>query len=81
MKARINITIKETVLDKAKIYAAKKHLSLSQMIEDYLENAIKPAKRKNIIDLVDKLKAPHSIPLEKDLKKAYYEEQKNKYGF
>lgn len=81
MKARINITIEESILDKAKIFAAKKHLSLSQMIEDYLNNIIKPAKRKNIIDLVDKLKAPTSIPADMDLKEAYYEERKSKYGF
>lgn len=81
MKARVNITIEETILERAKIYASKKHLSLSRIIEDYLNNIIQSPKRKNILELVDNLKKSNSISDEKDLKQSYYEEQKGKYGF
>lgn len=81
MKIRLNITIEEAVLEKIKQYTSKKKVSLSQLIEDYLESIVKhPSKRKSIIEMADELHAP-ALDADKDLKQSYYEEQKSKYGF
>jgi hypothetical protein len=80
MKARLNITIEERLLNNAKHYAAKNDTSLSQLIELYFESLTRPSRRKNIIQLVEELPKP-KIDLSKDLKQAYHEDQKGKYGF
>jgi len=80
MKTRLNITVEEDLLNNAKRYAAKKQTSLSQLIELYFKSLTRPAQRKNIIQLIDKLPKP-KLNLSKDLKEAYYEDQKGKYGF
>lgn len=80
MKARLNITVDERLLNNAKYYAAKNDTSLSQLIELYFESLTRPARKKNIIQLVDELPKP-KIDLPKDLTKSYYEDQKGKYGF
>jgi hypothetical protein len=49
-------------------------------MKKYFKKVSRPAKKKNIIQLVDQLKAPQ-IEKNADLKKLYYEDQKNKYGF
>jgi hypothetical protein len=80
MKTRLNITVDENLLNNAKRYAAKNETSLSQLIEFYFKSLTRPTRRKNIIQLIDKLPKP-KIDLPKDLKQAYYEDQKEKYGF
>ena len=79
MKTRLNITVDESLLKSAKSYASNKGTSLSQLIEDYLKSLMRPKRKKNIIQLVDKLPKP-KIDAGKDLKKAYYEDKKGKYG-
>ena len=80
MKARLNLTIDETTLAVIKSYAEVKKVSISALVEDYFKNISTPAKHKNIIDLVEQLKAPN-ISSDKDLKKEFYEDQAQKYGF
>lgn len=79
MKARLNITIDESLLSSVKRYAAKKETSVSQLIELYFKSLTRPTRKKNVIQLVDKLPKP-KIDIKKDLKQAYYEDQKSKYG-
>ncbi|MNY66547.1 hypothetical protein D3C86_2039910 [compost metagenome] len=82
MKARLNITIEDSLLDQVKDYAASKHLSLSQIIEDYFKSIISStAKKNNILEMVDNLKAPSGLDDDIDLKKSYYEQRSKKYGF
>jgi hypothetical protein len=82
MKTRLNITIEDTLLDQVKDYAASKHLSLSQIIEDYFKSIISStAKKNNILEMVDNLKAPTGLDDDVDLKKSYYEQRSKKYGF
>lgn len=82
MKTRLNITIESTVLLQVKDYAAAKHVSVSQIVEDYLKSIVKPPLKKNsIIDVVDQLQPPLNLDDHKDLKKDFYEEQSHKYGF
>ncbi|HEV7332039.1 MAG TPA: DUF6364 family protein [Flavisolibacter sp.] len=80
MKNRLNITIEENLLNKAKRYAEQHQTSLSQLIESYLKTLTKKPSKENIITLVEKLRQPQIVP-ETDLKKQYYEEQRHKYGF
>lgn len=80
MKARLNLTIDSRMLDRIKRYASARKVSVSELVEDYFTNLTKPAKRETIIDLVEKLDKP-SFPAERDLKKAYYDDQAEKYGF
>ncbi len=80
MKNRLNITIEEDLLNKAKRYAELHQTSLSQLIESYLKNLTRKPSKENIIALVEKLKKPR-LSSDTDVKKQYYEEQKGKYGF
>lgn len=80
MKARLNITIDNAVLEDAKAYATKQNRSVSDLVETYFKKITKPAKRKSILDLVEKLEKP-DIPQDADLKELYYKENAKKYGF
>jgi len=80
MKTRVNLTIEDSLLNNIKAYASRKNMSVSELVENYFRKITKPSKRKNIIDVIDKMERPN-IPLDKDLKKSYYEDQKAKYGF
>ena len=40
MKERLNLTIDEALIEEAKKYARKHHISLSQMVEKYLKQLL-----------------------------------------
>lgn len=82
MKARLNITIEQQLLDKVKIYALRKQVSISSLIEDYLETIVHgSSRRKNLLDMIDKLHPDPKVIAKSNHKEAYYEQQKDKYGF
>lgn len=80
MKAKLNLTIEDTLLAKIKRYAAKRRTSVSELVEAYFTSLTKASKKPNIVELMDSIEKP-SIELPGDLRSAYYEEQKEKYGF
>ena len=80
MKARLNLTIDAGILNKVKVYAERKQSSVSQLVEEYFSKIIKESKKESIIDLIESLPKPHIDP-NADLKKAFYEENRKKYGF
>lgn len=80
MKARLNLTIEDSLLENVKSYAVKQKRSVSELVEGYFKTLTKPSKRKNILDLVEKLDKP-VIAEEGDLKDLYYKENAKKYGF
>ena len=80
MKARLNITIEDTLLSTIKVYAAKNNKSVSELVEEYFKSISKPSKRKNILQLIEKLDTP-SIDIDSDLKESYYQDKAKKYGF
>ncbi len=80
MKARLNITIEENLLSNVKIYASKQHTSISELVENYFTTLTKTAKKKNIIKLIEDMKAP-AIENNADLKELFYNDQSKKYGF
>jgi len=76
MKARLNLTIEESVLHNTKLYAEKKGVSISEIVEGYLKIVSKPVKRRTIIDLVEEL-GPSNIDPKVDLKELYYQDPKH----
>lgn len=80
MKARLNLTIEHSLLENVKSYAVKQQQSVSELVEGYFKTVTKPSKRKNILQLVDKLDKP-VITEKGDLKDLYYKENAKKYGF
>jgi len=80
MKDRLNLTIDGELLEAVKNYAAGKQISVSEMVQRYFKSVTRPVRRKNILDLVDKLDRP-VIDSKADLKGLFYKEQEGKYGF
>lgn len=80
MKARLNLTIEESLLESVKNYAVKNQSSVSELVEIYFKTVTKPSKRKNILQLVEKLGNP-SFKIEGDLNDVFYKENAKKYGF
>lgn len=80
MKTRLNLTIDQSLLESMKTYAANKNTSVSELVETYFKKVSRPARRKNILHLVDQLNTP-KINQKVDLKELFYEEQMKKYGF
>lgn len=80
MKARLNLTIEDSLLEDVKSYAVKQKRSVSELVESYFKTVTKPSKRKNILHLVEKLEKP-VIGKGDDLKDLYYQENAKKYGF
>lgn len=82
MKARLNITIEESLLEKVKDYAAERESSVSQLVEDYFEQIVERKNKPTLLDVLAKMpKSKNSYPDDFDFKKEYYEERKGKYGF
>lgn len=80
MKDRLNLTIDGELLEAVKHYAAGKEMSVSEMVQGYFKSVTRPVRRKNILDLVDKLDRPIIDP-NADLKDLFYKQQEKKYGF
>ena len=80
MKARLNLTIDESLLSRIKAYSASNKISVSELVEQYFKSISKPVKGRNLIQTVEKLK-PAKFNVNADLKQNFYEEQADKYGF
>lgn len=80
MKARLNLTIEETLLEQVKRYADQKQQSISELVESYFKSLTRPSRKQNIVQLIDQLKSP-GIPADLDLTEQYYKDNAGKYGF
>ncbi len=78
MKAKLNLTIEQDILDQMKQHAARQKRSISEIVEDYFRVITMPKKRESFVELVRSLKKP-DIPDDLDLKKEYYEAKGKKY--
>jgi hypothetical protein len=76
MKSRLNLTIDDSLLKRIKLYAEKRQISLSELVESYFKNITKLRQKENFIDLVEKL-GPHDIDPNADLKELYYQDRKH----
>ncbi|ADY53377.1 hypothetical protein Pedsa_2836 [Pseudopedobacter saltans DSM 12145] len=84
MKTRVNLTIEQDTLDKAKNYASKIGVSISGLVEDYLNKITAAEQSKEIktklFEIVNELPKT-SYPENYDFQKQYFEDNKEKYGF
>lgn len=80
MKARVNLTIEQDILSKAKKYASEIGVSVSELVENYLKNVSKKTDTESLINFIDRLEVP-KIDENIDFKKQYYEDKAEKYGF
>ena len=80
MKNRLNITVDDVLMQQAKRYAARHQTSVSKLVEQYFKNLTRPARSKNIIQLIENLPKP-GIDINTNLKETYYEDQQKKHGF
>jgi hypothetical protein len=78
MKARLNLTIEQNLLDQVKKFAAQKNTSVSELVEDYFKVLTKP-KKQSLVDLLRSLPKP-DISDDRDLIEEYYEAKRKKYG-
>lgn len=71
MKAKLNLTIDQHLLQSIKSFAASKNTSVSELVESYFKKITKGAKKTTIIDMVEQL-PPHGVDIAADLKAEYY---------
>ena len=79
MKARLNITIEESLLKNVKYFAEEHNTSVSELVENYFKMIVKPKKKKSLSELIKELPKPK---LEENFnwKEEYYKGKKKKYG-
>jgi hypothetical protein len=80
MDTKLTLKLNEDVIEKAKEYAKSKKISLSELIENYLQKLTDDKKStKTITPLVKSLSSVISLPKEYDDKKDYTDYLINKY--
>jgi hypothetical protein len=78
MKARLNLTIDQSLLEDVKQYATLKNTSVSELVEEYFKVIIQP-KKKSFVELIKELPKP-KIDENFDWKEEYYKDKMKKYG-
>jgi hypothetical protein len=78
MKARLNLTIDQSLLEDVKQYATLKNTSVSELVEEYFKVIIQP-KKKSFVELIKELPKP-KIDDNFDWKEEYYKDKMKKYG-
>ena len=80
METKLTIRLKESVIKRAKIYARSHKISLSKMIESYLDSITKDKKMEiEITPLVKSLSGVIDLPADYDYKKEYTDYLIGKY--
>ena len=80
METKLTIRLKESVIERAKIYARSHKISLSKMIESYLDSITKDKKTKSkITPLVESLSGVIDLQADYDYKKEYTDYLTGKY--
>lgn len=78
MKARLNLTIDQSLLEEVKQYATLKNTSVSELVEEYFKVIIQP-KKKSFVELIKELPKP-KVDENFDWKEEYYKDKMKKYG-
>ena len=82
MNTKLTLKLNQEIIEKAKMYAAQKKVSLSKIIENYLNsltNEIKGDSSIKISPFVKSLSNGKKIPTDLDYKKEYSENLISKY--
>jgi hypothetical protein len=72
MKERLNLTIDGALLEEVKAYAARKEMSVSELVECYFRSVTQPVQNNNILDLMDRIEAPATRGGEASIKERGY---------
>ncbi|HBI02075.1 MAG TPA: DUF6364 family protein [Flavobacterium sp.] len=82
MDTKLTLKLNQEIIEKAKIYAAQKKVSLSRIIENYLNSLTNETKNEDSIEIspfVKSIKTGNSMPADLDYKKEYAEHLLNKH--
>lgn len=82
MDAKLTLKLNKAVIENAKFYATKKQLSLSRLIENYLNSLTTDLKKEHEIEIspfVKSLSTDLQIPADLDYKKEYGDYLAKKY--
>ena len=80
MDTKLTLRLNESVIERAKIYARNHQISLSKMIESYLDSITKQRKKEiSITPLVESLSGVIDLPADFDYKKEYGDYLEEKY--
>lgn len=80
MDTKLTIKLDQTVITRAKNYAADRKISLSRLIEGYLDSLTKETKDDlEISPFVKSISTGKSIPNEVDTREEYFEALEQKY--
>jgi hypothetical protein len=82
METKLTLRLNEEVIERAKIYAKSHRISLSKMIESYLDSITKEKKEDTkipITPLVESLSGVIDLPADFDYKKEYLDYIEEKY--
>lgn len=82
MDTKLTLRLKGEVIEKAKIYARDHKISLSKMIESYLDSITqekKDEKKASVTPLVESLIGVIDLPADFDYKKEYRDYLEEKY--
>lgn len=82
MDTKLTLKLNQEIIEKAKIYASQKKVSLSRIIENYLKSLTNDSKNDSTIEIspfVKSLSSGKKIPTDLDYKKEYSEHLLKKY--
>ncbi len=80
MDSKLTLKLKKSVIEQAKVYAAEKKISLSRLIESYLQAITSEEKPDfEISPFVRSMMTKTDIPADYDYKKDYYNYLDEKY--
>ena len=82
MDTKLTLRLNRNVIERAKIYARNHEISLSKMIESYLDSITKQQegeKKTSFTPLVESLSGVINLPAEFDYKKEYRDYLEEKY--
>ena len=82
METKLTLRLNDRVIERAKKYAKERRISLSKMIESYLDSLTrekKPEKETEITPLIKSLSGVIDLPADFDYKKEYRDYLKKKY--
>jgi len=82
METKLTLRLNDNVIERAKNYARSHKISLSKMIESYLDSITKQKEEEKkipITPLVDSLSGVIDLPADFDYKRNYREYLENKY--
>ena len=80
MSKKLTVSLDQTIIEKAKLYAKSNNTSLSKLIESYFNSLTQPiSKNSKITPLVESLSGVIELPADYDEKKEYADYILKKY--